>query len=322
MDLEAGAARARASGVTQGTISKHSSGWNLWLEFLGRVEHYGSPFLDGLDEAARLRLCGAFMHAKRRGDLGKRASTRQIQSGTARAALDSVAATFVEHYRDSPILDSRGKIHLHIRRQTAGYKRFDPPKKHEKAMPPVVFRYRLRMALHKRARARAHLLGGAVFFAMRSCEYTSVGTADRKTRPIQVGDITFMIGNTIIPHSHPDLHRADSVSINFGDQKSDIRNEEVTQFSNDDPEFNPVIHWAETVRRIRSYPGFHPSWEVFTFFDDNGFSSITSKEILADIRAAVRAIGPRILGFTSKDVGTHSVRSSFAMMAYLAKEPV
>ena len=53
------------------------------------------------------------------------------------------------------------------------------------------------------ARARAHLLGGAVFFAMRSCEYTYVGTQDRKTRPIQVGDITFLLGNTVIPHSDP-----------------------------------------------------------------------------------------------------------------------
>ncbi|EJK61348.1 hypothetical protein THAOC_18179, partial [Thalassiosira oceanica] len=44
--------------------------------------------------------------------------------------------------------------------------------------------------------------------------------------------------------------------------------------------------------------------------------------MLSDIRAAVRAIGPKVLGFTSNDVGTHSVRSSFAMMAYLAKEPV
>ena len=199
------------------------------------------------------------MPAKRRGDLGKSSSPNEVQSGTARTALDYVAATFVEHGRPSPILDSRGKLHMHIRRQTAGYKRFDPPKKHEKAMPPIVFRYRLRMALHRRARARAHLLGGAVFFAMRSCEYTFVGNQDRKTRPIQVGDITFMIGNTVIPHSDPNLHRADSVSINFGDQKSEIRNEEVTQFNNDDPEFNPVIHWAATVRRLRSYPNFHPT---------------------------------------------------------------
>mmetsp|Transcript_15139 Transcript_15139/g.35008 ORF Transcript_15139/g.35008 Transcript_15139/m.35008 type:complete len:173 (+) Transcript_15139:605-1123(+) len=71
------------------------------------------------------------MHAKRRGDLGKRPSSVEVQSGTARAALDHVAATFVEHNRPNPILDSRGKVHQHIRRQTAGYKRSDPPKKHE-----------------------------------------------------------------------------------------------------------------------------------------------------------------------------------------------
>ena len=188
-------------------------------------------------------------------------------------------------------------------------------------MPPIVFRYRLRMARHARARARAHLLGGALFFAMRSCEYTYVGK-QRKTRPIEVGDITFMLGTRIIAHDDPRLHLADCVSINFGDQKSDIRNEEVTQYNNGDPELNPVIHWVETVRRIRSYPGFDPSWAVFTFFDGNTFSKITPREMIVDIRAAVDCIGPDVLGFTGRQVGTHSVRSSFAMMAYLAREPV
>ena len=262
------------------------------------------------------------MHAKRRGDLGKRASSRQVNAGTARTALDNVAKTFVENDRPSPVLDTRGEFHQHLRRQQAGYERSDPPRRHEKAMPPMVFRYRLRMARHKRARARAHLLGGAVFFAMQLSTY--VGSKDRKTRPIQVGDITFLKGNKVVPHSdpRPHLHLADSVSINFGDQKTDIRNEEVTQFNNDDPSFNPVIHWAETVRRIRPYPGYEPTWNVFTYFDGSDFSPITSTEMLIDIRAAVKAIGPEVLGFTSNDVGTHSVRSSFAMMAYLAKEPI
>ena len=233
-----------------------------------------------------------------------------------------MAAAFVANGRPSPILDTKGKLHQHIRRQAAGYKRTDPPGKHEKAMPPIVFRYRMRMAHHKRARARAHLLCGAVFFAMRSCEYTYVGTQDRKTRPIEARDITFMIGNRILDHDDPALHRADSVSINFGDQKSEIRNEEVTQYNNDDPMFNPVIHWASTIRRLQSYPNYDPSWPVFTFYNGTKFSKLTSTEVLIDIRAAVSAIGPAVLGFTAQDVGTHSVRSSFAMMAYLAKEPV
>ena len=57
-----------------------------------------------------------------------------------------------------------------------------------------------------------------------------------------------------------------------------------------------------------------------TFYDGKNFSKIKAKEILIDIRAAVDTIGPDVLGFTSEDVGTHSVRSSLAMMMYLAKE--
>ena len=44
--------------------------------------------------------------------------------------------------------------------------------------------------------------------------------------------------------------------------------------------------------------------------------------MLEDIRAAVDEIGEEILGYTSADVGTHSVRSSLAMLMYLAGEPV
>ncbi|KAL7549492.1 hypothetical protein ACHAWF_012754 [Thalassiosira exigua] len=43
---------------------------------------------------------------------------------------------------------------------------------------------------------------------------------------------------------------------------------------------------------------------------------------LQDISATVDAIGPTIVGFTSKYVGTYSSRSDGAMMMYLAKTPV
>ncbi|EJK49184.1 hypothetical protein THAOC_31970 [Thalassiosira oceanica] len=41
-----------------------------------------------------------------------------------------------------------------------------------------------------------------------------------------------------------------------------------------------------------------------------------------DTRSAVASIGKETLGFTSNEAGTHSVRSSLAMLMYLAKEPV
>lgn len=233
-----------------------------------------------------------------------------------------MAATFLENNRDSPIVDKKLKVHQHISRQTKGYKRSDPPTKHQKALPPIVFKFCLRQAKLKRELARAHLLGGALFFGMRSCEYSSVGGQDRKTRAIQVRDITFMTGNSVMKHNHPLLDRAESVTINFGDQKSEMKFEAVTQYNSNSRTLNPVVHWATTVRRLRSYPGFRNSWYVHRFHDGTRFTNITSKELLADLRAAVECVGVDTLGFTKADIGTHSVRSSLAMMMYLAKEPI
>ena len=54
----------------------------------------------------------------------------------------------------------------------------------------------------------------------------------------------------------PLLHLAQSVSINFGLQKSNIRDESVSQDNNDKPELNPVFLMARPIQRLRSYPGY------------------------------------------------------------------
>ena len=189
-------------------------------------------------------------------------------------------------------------------------------------MPPIVFRHVISNAKHPRAVARSQLLGGALFYALRSCEYLFVGVNERKTRTIEVQDIVFTNGTLVVPHSHPHLHLSEAVTINFGDQKSHIRFELVTQYNNDDPQLNPVYNWASVVKRIISYPGFKPSWPVFTYFDNKGFSKITVSEMIADIKHSVTCIGEHVLGFTRDDVGAHSPRASLAMLMYLAKEPV
>ena len=172
--------------------------------------------------------------------------------------------------------------------------------------------------------ARAHLFCGAVFFALRGCEFVFVAKAeDRKTRPIRARDIVFRDGNRIVPHSDLDWNSPpDSVSIDFGDQKSDIKDETVTQDTTDDDELNPIFHYMFTIERLRSYPDYNDEWEISTFYDGSKFSKITSREMIVVIRAAVDFIGRDVLGFTSDEVGLHSNRASSAMWMYLAKEPV
>ena len=309
---------AREKGVTKGTHQKHDRSWRCWLDFLQRIDFPNDPYLEGIIPNERLRLCGAFMHAVRRGDFGK----ASVSGGTARTAVEHVAAKFTSSGRDSPILDTRGKVHTHIDRQTKGYKKDDPSTKHQKALPPVVFKHRLHMATHPREQARAWLMCGALFFAKRSCEYTYVGSGERKTRPVRPRDVVFRNGAQVVPHGSPHLHLAESVSIDFGHQKSNIRDETVTQDNNGKSDLNPVPLIANTIRRLRSYPGYSDKWEIFTYYDGKTFSRITSTEVLVDLKCSVDAIGVEVLGFTSDDIGTHSVRASLAMMMCLAREQV
>mmetsp|Transcript_35270 Transcript_35270/g.79130 ORF Transcript_35270/g.79130 Transcript_35270/m.79130 type:complete len:352 (+) Transcript_35270:1924-2979(+) len=295
LDLEAGAARAREDGVTKGTLAKQSRSWDIWLEFLERTGHADDPLLEDLDQVGRLRMCGAFMHAKRRGDLGSRRSAQQVLAGTARSALDNVAATFVAHHHPSPIADGLGNVHRDIRRQTSGYKRVDPPREHERALQPVVFRNRLRKARHPRAKARAQLLGGALFWGLRSCEYTYVRPGDRKTRPIQVKDLVFMAGKTVLPHDHPLLAYADTLTINFGDQKTEIRNEQVTQHNNLDCELNPIVNGADTRSRTSRVPRIRPVMGGVQVLRRLLLQHNTT-EMLNDIREAVDDIEEETLG--------------------------
>ena len=51
----------------------------------------------------------------------------------------------------------------------------------------------------------------------------------------------------------------------------------------------------------------------------SSFSNISGREILRDIWLSVYFIGEASLGFTSADVGTHSVRAFIEMIMFLAK---
>ena len=131
-----------------------------------------------------------------------------------------------------------------------------------------------------REQARAWLVCRALFFAMRSCEYTFTGNGERKTRPVRPCDIAFWRGAEFIPHDSPLLHKADSISIDSGDQKSEIKNETVSQDNNGKADLNPVTMFAKTIKRLRSYPGYKYSWSICTFHDGKTFTKINSREIL------------------------------------------
>ena len=84
------------------------------------------------------------------------------------------------------------------------------------------------MATLTREKTQAKLVCGALFFAMQSCEYTFIGTRERKIQPIKVCDIVFRNEAQVIAHNDPNLHPAETVSIDFGEQKPNVKDETVS----------------------------------------------------------------------------------------------
>eukprot|EP00957_Ditylum_brightwellii_P074869 5690476-Ditylum_brightwellii.AAC.1 len=90
-------------------------------------------------------------------------------------------------------------------------------------------------------KAKAHLLAGAFFFAMKSCKYSkSGGNIKRRTITVRVKDVCFRMGKKWLLNGSPSLHIADLLSISFHLQKQEKeRGETVTMYRARDCQLNP-----------------------------------------------------------------------------------
>ena len=107
-----------------------------------------------------------------------------VKGTTAAIALDNVATTITNSGWDNPRLDKVIKTHMMIQRQKRSYAKVDPPTKHQKVLPPEVYRQLLHTAITARKKARACCLGASSFFCMQSCEFSKTSKKDKnKTNP-------------------------------------------------------------------------------------------------------------------------------------------
>ena len=81
-----------------------------------------------------------------------------------------------------------------------------------------------------------------------------------------------------------------------------------------------MIIWAKIVLRVLFYEGTSYKTQVNAFSAGKKVSFIKRDEMLRHLRHTVDNMSG--LGFSGKDVGTHSIRSSLAKPLYLAKRPV
>jgi hypothetical protein len=246
---------------------------------------------------------------------------------TVETHINGVAAEFRKNGHPDPSKDVDGNQHHRLYSVYRGYTNKDPPTKHEKAIPHDVLRTISQQSSTDSAATQAfnRLLRLAFFWAMRSCEYCQVDKANsRRTKVLKVKNFIFRRNNVTIPHDDPDLCKADTVSIQFEWQKKLIRNDLVTQHNNGDPDFNPTVCAALLIQTLWKIPGCTGETTIDSYMEPKTGrrKRMTSKCMLAMLRAKLHVIGTERLGFSPDETGLHSLRSSAAMALYLAGKQV
>jgi hypothetical protein len=315
------AADARQNATVQATKSKRTSAFKTWQTFLNRVGLTESLYLDGFNSFQRNIIFSAFAQAIRTSAFSSR-NNRDLVEGTVQSTLSYVAQAFGANNRPDPRLDTDGKTCFMLQEQARAYRNQDASRKKQKALPMMVLRKLNELAQTPWQQATATLLIGAIFFAMRSCEYLATNTPERerRTRILRLRNIIFKKQGITVPHSSHQLELADIVMIVFEFQKNDKRDVQIHMFKTSDDVLNPVIAWAKTVKRVWSYPNATADLKVCHFLDQNGkLCMIKANDVRDWLRATVSLIGEDVLGFTAEDIGLHSIRSGGAMAMFLSK---
>ena len=214
---------------------------------------------------------------------------------------------------------------MFLTRQLKTYFDEDPATQHEKCLPISVFQTIWRSPILHIHKVYRELICGALYFACHSCEYTKT-EGKRKTKLLTICNIRFFHNKKEIPKTGKKRYLilyATAVTITFVKTKTNEKDTPITQHRSG-TDVCPVLAWGSLVHRIMSYRGAHLNLPVNTYKQTNHaqFYFITQKEILQHIRSTVLSIGKNKLGFSPHEVGTHSIRSSFAMQLYLQKVSV
>ena len=335
------AASARAAGTVQATKDKRSRSWDRFILFLQHIGIPNDPFLDHFTRWQRNILISAFAQYLRDKLFDSNAHTQPattppatlcqtneptLRAGTINGALSDVAQSFRAANRPDPRLDDDLKSCFLLQQQSRGYSNLDPNTTQQKALPIAVLRYMRQHSSSHKGLAMADLCIGAIFFAMRSCEYskTCSNLESKRTKILCIRNLRFFHHGKEIPHTSPFLEHAEYISITFEFQKNDERSDSVGMHRTTDPVICPVKAWARTTQRILGYPNTTTDSPVNTYrqyASSGSTATLSSTAIRNALRSAVKAIGKDTLGFEPSEIGTHSIRSGAAMAMYLAKVP-
>jgi hypothetical protein len=174
----------------------------------------------------------------------------------------------------------------------------------------------------------ADLITIALFFCLRSCEYTKT-THHRRTVQFRMQDMQFRDELGILPLSAPSSRflRAHSITLFLDTQKNSVRGESVTMEANDLPHGNPVAAAARRFLHLRAHHA-SPTTPICTYYSASSGTSppppptcVTSRRITATLRKIAGILGFEKLGFHPHEIGSHSLRSGGAMTLHLSGHP-
>jgi len=272
-------------------------------------------FLDRFSKETRITIFSAFIGSLRRNEDGEHNKTN-LRGSTITSTVNLVCATFRSNLRDDLTVDASGTRVLVIHRQLRGYNKADGAVAHQKCLPLLIFKKIWQNSMTPKEMALGELIVDALFFGMRSCEY-SIVKGERKTKLLRLRNLKFLQRNKSLfkIKGNRKLLTASSICIAFESQKNGDKDQTITMHANK-TSICPVRALACLTLRILNYPGASLELPVNTYKINNTIDILPSTEILRHIRATVDVIGIDVLGFNSKDVGCHSIRSSFAMFLY------
>jgi hypothetical protein len=155
---------------------------------------------------------------------------------------------------------------------------------------------------------------------MRSCEYSETPDKEKKrTKMIELRDISFIVKGKEVPWNGL-IDGASEVLVTFRKQKNDERMETISA-SRTGKVLCPCKTTISLVKRIRSYKETNERTQINAYFHNGELRFIKNSEILNKLKIVVKTMGKEDLGLNPNDVGTHSLRASYALILALMGAP-
>jgi hypothetical protein len=258
MDCINGGVAAANKGIIASTLAKQSSLFTKFQAYLAQC-NIQDTFLDSYSQAQRVLILTGYAHHVRRNRTRGASTKTPIQGNSVATAISNVVQTFRQNLWPDPTHDTTGHKSAIIKQQMKSYRDSDPARKSQACLPIKVW---LRVQGPQASpfhSTMGELLTGALFFAMRSCEYTTTSTVDgpKKTKIVTCKNVRFYKHSSEclleIRQTNPlsSLLGADCVSITFVSQKNGEKDLTITQYNT-----NQITNSIQSLPGLRLSPEY------------------------------------------------------------------